>query len=458
MAVLSAGFERLWRENYVAAARQQGALRGVLPNSDWAVDFSRRTYKTGGVVLQISLLGSYALKERTWLWGWGNPSFGLDHVAVIPTLRLRRIGEAMGVPELEAMEEFALYEEGEEAGDQGRRVALVASALLRQGGVIEAAYDRGVAYLSVDDLMVPRTWPEEAGPREGMPRAETAVAKLPEWSPHFAIPVTNVEIPGYEIAALLGSGGHAMVFHGTDVGLGREVAIKIINRKVEGERDRRRFDREVNATVRLSEHPNVVTLYGAGTLEDGRPFLVTEFCPGGSLDDRLRRGGTLPPAEVRNIGMQVADAVADAHRLGVIHRDIKPANLLFTRFRRVALADFGIAVLPGVDLSVTHSMTLLYAAPEVLRGGVGEKVCDVYSLGVTLYELLAGRTPHDPDHNLPIRALIDELLRLQEGPVPDIPGVHPSFMAVIRTALHTDPGRRYQHAGQMQDALAQVIA
>ncbi|MWK37795.1 protein kinase [Actinomadura sp. J1-007] len=155
--------------------------------------------------------------------------------------------------------------------------------------------------------------------------------------------------------------------------------------------------------------------------------------------------------------MQVADAVADAHRLGVIHRDIKPANLLFTRFRRVALADFGIAVLPGVDLSVTHSMTLLYAAPEVLRGGVGEQVCDVYSLGVTLYELLAGRTPHDPGHNLPIRALIDELLRLQEGPVPDIPGVHPSFMAVIRTALHTDPGRRYQHAGQMQDALARVI-
>lgn len=265
-------------------------------------------------------------------------------------------------------------------------------------------------------------------------------------------------VDGYEIFESLGEGGAATVYRAKRTALGRDVAIKVIHRRLTAERDRRRFRREVDAMVRLSEHPNVVTLYDADTLGDGRPYLVMELCPDGSLADRVRRDGPLPAHQVREIGIQVADAVAAAHDHHVLHRDIKPGNLLLTRFGRVALADFGIAALPtpGQELSVTLSMTPVYAPPEVLEGGEPSVTGDIYSLGATLYALLAGRAPFAPQRDLPAVAMIAHLLRVQHTPVPDIPGAPPGLMAVLRAALRTDPAERYKTAAQLRDAITAI--
>ncbi|MEV0402602.1 protein kinase [Actinoallomurus sp. NPDC050550] len=262
-------------------------------------------------------------------------------------------------------------------------------------------------------------------------------------------------LDGYEVFESLGSGGTATVYRGRRTALGRDVAIKVVDRRIADARDLRRFRREVDATVRLSEHPNVVTLYDADTLPDHRPYLVMELCPGGSLTDRLRRDGPMDPAQVREVGIQVADAVAAAHDNGVLHRDIKPANLLVTRFGRVALADFGIAALPvpGQDMSVTLAMTPVYAAPEVFDGSDPSPAGDIYSLGATLYALLAGRAPRSPDRDLSSAALIAHLLRIRNSPIPAIPGVPTVLMAVLSTALEDSPAARHRTVADFRDAL-----
>ena len=151
------------------------------------------------------------------------------------------------------------------------------------------------------------------------------------------------EVPGYVIREVLGSGGCATVYLATQVVVGRDVAVKIDNRTLNTERDQRRFFREVNAAGRLSDHPHVIGLYDAGTLADGRPYLVMELCTGGSLATVLKQRGGLPPGEVRALGVGLADALGAAHALGVLHRDIKPGNILVNRYGMVGLADFGLA-------------------------------------------------------------------------------------------------------------------
>nr|WP_233510641.1 serine/threonine-protein kinase [Actinomadura craniellae] len=264
----------------------------------------------------------------------------------------------------------------------------------------------------------------------------------------------DFSLPGYQVQEMLGEGGFATVYRARQISLDRDVAVKVLDRRL-GERDLRRFRREVDAAVRLSGHPGVVAVHDRGTLDDGRPFLVMELCPGGSLADRLHRDGPLPPGTVRRFGVQIADAVAAAHELGVLHRDIKPANLLLSRFGLVALADFGIAVLadPGQDHSVTLSMTPAYAAPEMFKGADPSPASDVYSLGATLYALLAGRAPHSPDRQLRPEALIAHLIRQQGAPLPRVPGVSDALMDVLRRALDPDPATRYPTAVRLRDAL-----
>ncbi len=134
---------------------------------------------------------------------------------------------------------------------------------------------------------------------------------------------TAPEIPGYRVAGICGRGGFGIVYRAWQQAVGREVAVKVDNRVLLTERDQRRFLREVTAAGRLSGHPNVIDVYDAGALPDGRPYLVLELCPGGSLQDELRRDGRLTSARVRDIGVALADALAAAHQAGVLHRDIK---------------------------------------------------------------------------------------------------------------------------------------
>ncbi|MGP4099267.1 protein kinase domain-containing protein [Nonomuraea sp. KM90] len=263
--------------------------------------------------------------------------------------------------------------------------------------------------------------------------------------------MSDLSVPGYEIKGVLGQGGFGVVYLALQSAVGREVALKVDNRVLLSDRDRRRFMREVTAAGALSGHPHVVPVYDAGLLPDGRPYMVLELCPGGSL-----AGRRLSPAEARDVGVRIADALAAAHAQGVLHRDVKPGNILLNRYGQVALSDFGLATMPasGPDASVTReSLTPSYAPPEAFELAEPSPAADVYALAATVYALLSGRPPRFPESGVPNVAMILALHRL---PVPDIPGVPPDLTAVLRRALATDLRERTPSAAALRDALAAV--
>jgi len=264
------------------------------------------------------------------------------------------------------------------------------------------------------------------------------------------------EPPGYRIVEVLGQGGFATVYRAHQLAVGREVALKIDSRVLSDTRDRQRFLREVTAAGQLSSHPNVVALYDAGVLADGRPFMVLELCPNGSLADRLRTSGRLPATEARAIGVRIADALAAAHAAGVLHRDVKPGNIMINRYNSVALTDFGLAAMPrpGHELSVTRgSLTPAYAPPEAFRMVDPSPAGDVYSLAASVYALLRGRPPHYPDQG---DLSLAELIVRHTQPVPDLPGVPPALSEILRHAMAADPADRMPDAAMLRDALDSV--
>jgi eukaryotic-like serine/threonine-protein kinase len=197
----------------------------------------------------------------------------------------------------------------------------------------------------------------------------------------------------YRLDELLGRGGMSEVWRAEDLELGRDVAIKLLA----PDADTARFDREARAVASLA-HPNVVQLYDYGESE-GRPYMVLECVPAGTLEDRLRDGAPLTDDEAYEIGVGIAAGLAHAHARGVVHRDLKPANVLFDGEGRPKVADFGIARLAGGEGTLTEAGTLLgtaaYISPEQAAGEPATSASDVYSFGVLLYRMLAGRLPFE---------------------------------------------------------------
>lgn len=241
--------------------------------------------------------------------------------------------------------------------------------------------------------------------------------------------VSAIHVPGYEIVEVLGRGRFGVVHRARQEGTGREVAVRVDTRPLHDDGDRQRFLRELRVARRLSDHPHVVETRDGGVLPDGRPYLVMEVCPGGSLADR----GPLPPREVAQIGQQIADALVAAHDLGVLHGDVRPGNLLVKAHGTVGLADFGLAAVIGAGGSPVAPD---YAAPETLDGRPPTARSDVYSLAATLHALLAGAPP-----------------RL---PVEDLPGVSPALMSILRRGLAEDPARRFPEAAALRAELSQL--
>jgi hypothetical protein len=271
--------------------------------------------------------------------------------------------------------------------------------------------------------------------------------------------VSAPDIPGHRVAGVLGKGGFATVYRSWQLAVGREVAVKVDNRVLLSDRDRRRFVREVTAAGRLSGHPHVIDVYDAGTLGDGRPYLVMELCPAGSLNDALRRHGPMSPGQVRDIGIRIADALAAAHAAGILHRDIKPANILINRYGMVGLSDFGLASImaaEGEQSATRDTLTPAYAPPESFRGEDPTVAADLYSLAATLYALLTGRPPRFPaDGRSPD---IVAIMMLHNKPIDDVPGTPPELMALLRRSLAPDPAVRPPSAATLRDALVALTA
>jgi Protein kinase domain len=256
----------------------------------------------------------------------------------------------------------------------------------------------------------------------------------------------------------LGRGGFGTVYRAWQVGVGREVALKVGGHVLSDERQRRRFLREANAAGRLSSHAHIVAVYGAGVTDDGRPYLVMELCSRGSLVDRLRRGGPLPAEEVRSVGVSIADALATAHAAGVLHRDVKPGNILLDEYGVAKLADFGLAAVLDAsgDTSVTREgLTPAYAPPEAFAYARPTTRLDVYGLAATLYALLSGRPPRMASWP---PASLSELTDGLHAPIPPVPGTHPDLLAVLARALDPDPESRTPGAAVLRDELRALPA
>lgn len=205
----------------------------------------------------------------------------------------------------------------------------------------------------------------------------------------------------YRLDEQLGGGITAEVWAATDLELDRKVAVKLLAL----EADPRRFRREAQAVGSLA-HPNICTLYDYGET-DGRTFMVLQYLPGGSLEERLD-GTPLPDDDTERIAREVAAALAHAHARGVVHRDLKPANVLFDGSGRAKLADFGIARL-GDEAGLTSSGTVLgtaaYLSPEQAAGEPATPASDVYAFGLMLFRMLTGRLPFESRDALELAAM-----------------------------------------------------
>ena len=271
--------------------------------------------------------------------------------------------------------------------------------------------------------------------------------------------MVDFSIPGYEDLTPIGRGGSATVYRARQTSLGgRDVAIKVIA-DVDLDADtRRRFEQECAAAGQLSWHPNVVSTYDAGITDDNRAFLVMEYLPNGSLGTRLGQQGPLPWQDVADIGAKVADALAAAHEVGLIHRDVKPENILLSPRGEPMLGDFGIAYLTSRTRGQTAVVaTIAHAAPEILAGARPDERADIYSLGSTLYMLLAGKPAFADDTDESIVTLIG---RIATAPVPDLrtEGIPDPLCTAVERCLERDPARRAQKASGAQRSLEDALA
>jgi eukaryotic-like serine/threonine-protein kinase len=267
----------------------------------------------------------------------------------------------------------------------------------------------------------------------------------------------------YTDARPLAHGGMGEIFRAVDGELGREVAVKVLAERFAADESlRRRFEREALAAARLSGNPNIVTIFDVAEY-GGRPMIVMEYLPGGSLEEQIADGVPRPPAEALGWLEEAALALDAAHEAGIVHRDVKPGNLLLDAHGHVKVADFGIASASGLA-SFTQTGTILgttgYLSPEQALGKRATAASDLYALAVVAWELLVGKRPfasavptaeatahvntpvpsvHRANRTLP--AAYDPVFERALAKSPDARyGTAAEFVGDLRRALHEDAG------------------
>jgi serine/threonine-protein kinase len=260
----------------------------------------------------------------------------------------------------------------------------------------------------------------------------------------------------YTILEPVGAGGMAEVYRGRDQLLGREVAVKVLSERfAQDHAFVERFRREAQSAANLN-HPNIVSLYDYGSDGDAY-YIVMEFIEGRSLADALKEEGRVLPERAAEIAADVAKALGRAHGQGIVHRDIKPGNIMLTSSGQTKVTDFGIARALGGDGEQTMTQTGMvigtaaYLSPEQAQGNPVDARSDIYSIGIVLYEMLAGNAPFAGDTPLSIA-----YKHVREDPPPLTTAaleVPPALASIAMKALAKNPENRYASAQEMQEDL-----
>jgi len=265
----------------------------------------------------------------------------------------------------------------------------------------------------------------------------------------------------YLIDEMLGQGGMSAVYKATDPNLKRVVAVKMIHTHLSDNPDFvKRFEEEAASVAQL-RHPGIIQVYDFNQ-DDDVYYMVLEFVPGETIQDHLKRlnesGRRLPVSKVMEYMANICDSVDYAHQRGMIHRDIKPANIMLNTQGQVILMDFGIAkIVGGQSHTATGAVvgTAMYMSPEQIRGEQPDRRSDIYSLGVTLYEMVSGQPPFQADSAMTL------MMMHVNDPVPDPrklnPEVPDALIAIINKALAKNPNDRYQTAAEMASALRAAL-